>query len=97
MKERFWELQGTAMGKAVGLKGGEEEKNDGIQDDEYDHKKDNQYKEAFGNQNKQSEFAKTKTIAEQRRTLPGLHSETRSAEFIERAPSNYCSGWDRVW
>lgn len=79
MRQRFWELGGSRMGEAMGLKedapagegggadgGGEEV------DEAYDYRKANKFSDHLKGMNKeaQSDFAKSKSIAEQRRYLP---------------------------
>jgi ABC-type glutathione transport system ATPase component len=81
MRQRFWELGGSRMGEAMGLKAdapaGEGEGaaggGGGAEDDEnYDYRKENKFSEHLKGMKKeaQSDFAKSKTIAEQRRYLP---------------------------
>mmetsp|Transcript_50693 Transcript_50693/g.82285 ORF Transcript_50693/g.82285 Transcript_50693/m.82285 type:complete len:1345 (-) Transcript_50693:31-4065(-) len=73
-RARFWELAGSNMGNAMGVKKNdtEEGKDDGEDDEDFDHKANNQYGKALMTQKTEarSEFAKTRTIAEQRKSLP---------------------------
>eukprot|EP00388_Colpodella_angusta_P007972 GDKJ01022101.1.p1 GENE.GDKJ01022101.1~~GDKJ01022101.1.p1 ORF type:complete len:996 (-),score=209.51 GDKJ01022101.1:58-2760(-) len=71
-RQKFWEVKGTMMGDIMGLKADEPEGDRDQREDE-DLKKGNQYAQAFKaaqGANKVSEFAKTRSIAEQRRSLP---------------------------
>lgn len=73
MRERFWEVAGSAMGNALGLKKKEEKKEevDFRDDGEVDYKKASQYATALAKKSEAvSEFAKTKTLKEQREYLP---------------------------
>ncbi|CAE7214908.1 CUV [Symbiodinium pilosum] len=73
-RQRFWELQGSNMGNVMGIKKktDNDKKDDDVSDDEFDHKASNQYGQALKNQKTeaQSEFAKTRTIQQQRQSLP---------------------------
>lgn len=90
MRQRFWELGGSRMGEAMGLKeeGGEEGKEgtstkgaagstgagEGGEEEEedYDYRKDSKFSEHLKEMKKegQSEFSKSKSMAEQRQYLP---------------------------
>eukprot|EP00921_Rhytidocystis_pertsovi_P008505 GHVQ01013934.1.p1 GENE.GHVQ01013934.1~~GHVQ01013934.1.p1 ORF type:complete len:277 (+),score=47.91 GHVQ01013934.1:150-980(+) len=72
MRQRFWELAGSAMGKAVGLR---EINATAVQeeyDDHFNYKQDSQFATLMKNQKSAavSEFALTKTLDEQRKSLP---------------------------
>jgi len=73
-RQRFWELSGSKMGNIMGVnkKTDNENKEDDVSDDEFDHKASNQYGQALKKQKTeaQSEFAKTRTIKQQRESLP---------------------------
>jgi len=71
-RARFWEISGTNMGKVLGVKEKQGDKEDDVEDDEFDHKAGAQYGETLKNQKTvaASEFSKTRTIAEQRKSLP---------------------------
>jgi len=72
-RQRFWELQGSALGKVMGLKDkGKESKDDDVAEEDFDHKASGQYGDALRNQKTvaASEFAKTRTLEQQRRSLP---------------------------
>ncbi|KAL3801196.1 hypothetical protein ACHAWO_013989 [Cyclotella atomus] len=78
MRQKFWELGGSRMGDAMRVKEGEndggERKNKGEEEEEVD------YKQSLGfaahvkkeKEAKSSEFARTKTIREQREYLPAF-------------------------
>eukprot|EP00624_Nannochloropsis_granulata_P003795 evm.model.NODE_29163_length_12829_cov_16.997583.1 len=95
MRQRFWELGGSRMGEAMGLKegGGEEGKGDASakgaagstgageggtgggkeeEEEDYDYKKESKFSEHLKEMKKegQSEFSKSKSMAEQRQYLP---------------------------
>jgi len=75
MRERFWELAGSTMGSALGVKEKqltkEEQADEAEDDDNYDYKKSNQYSAAFGKKSAaMSKFSKTNTLEEQRKKLP---------------------------
>eukprot|EP00922_Rhytidocystis_sp_ex-Travisia-forbesii_P021202 GHVS01031090.1.p1 GENE.GHVS01031090.1~~GHVS01031090.1.p1 ORF type:complete len:832 (+),score=133.68 GHVS01031090.1:153-2648(+) len=75
MRQRFWELSGTAMGKAVGLKDINSTVNPGVEqeyDAHFDYKQDSQYANIMKKQKivAVSDFAKFRTISEQRQSLP---------------------------
>lgn len=72
-RKRFWEIQGTAIGKALGVKektGKDVEDDDS--DDEFNHRKGGQYGEMLKNQKTvaASDFSKYRTIDQQRKSLP---------------------------
>lgn len=81
MRNKFWELGGTRMGDAVGVKATQtvEEKEDGERDEmtengEIDYKKSSGFASHIKKQSKESsavsEFAKTKSLRQQREFLP---------------------------
>lgn len=75
MRQRFWELAGSSMGKVVGLQeinATASSNQDGEYDDHFDYKQDSQYASIIKKQKSVavSEFAITKTIQEQRKSLP---------------------------
>lgn len=73
MRERFWELAGTRLGDLLSVKGRDDE-TDSVQLDaegNFDYRKSNQYAQALGKkQEAVSDFAKQKSIKEQREYLP---------------------------
>ncbi|CAK9048861.1 unnamed protein product [Durusdinium trenchii] len=73
-RQRFWELSGSKMGNIMGVnkKTDNDKKDDDVSDDEFDHKASNQYGQALKKQKTeaQSEFAKTRSIKQQRESLP---------------------------
>ena len=71
-RARFWELAGTNMGKVLGVKGKNTSAEDGEEDEDFDCKQSGQYGDALKAQVtvKTSEFARTKTIKQQRASLP---------------------------
>eukprot|EP00929_Paragymnodinium_shiwhaense_P057689 TRINITY_DN28886_c0_g1_i1.p1 TRINITY_DN28886_c0_g1~~TRINITY_DN28886_c0_g1_i1.p1 ORF type:complete len:1278 (+),score=412.96 TRINITY_DN28886_c0_g1_i1:193-4026(+) len=81
-RQRFWEIQGSQMGKALGVKEKQGDAEDDVDDEEFDHKAGGQYGAALKSQKivAMSEFARTKTMAEQRRSLPVY---TVREEFLE--------------
>lgn len=82
MRKRFWELSGSAMGNVVGIAEGKKTKEElqeeeeaaeaAADDDSKSYKKDSQFAKLLTAQldTAVSEFAKTHTISEQRRSLP---------------------------
>ena len=76
-KERFWEMKGNKIGEAIGLekKAATDEAPKGeaggeAKEEEYDYKKENQYASHLKKQGAVSDFAKTRTMDEQRKSLP---------------------------
>jgi len=73
-RARFWELAGSNMGNVLGMKKktDSEAKDDDVADEDFDHKASGQYGELLKKQKNeaQSEFAKTRTIDQQRKSLP---------------------------
>eukprot|EP00916_Digyalum_oweni_P025101 GHVL01041415.1.p1 GENE.GHVL01041415.1~~GHVL01041415.1.p1 ORF type:complete len:1162 (+),score=207.07 GHVL01041415.1:64-3549(+) len=69
MRQRFWELAGSKLGSLLGM---EKKKDEGPSEEDFDYKESNQYADVLKRQAnaKISEFAKTKTIQEQRKSLP---------------------------
>lgn len=82
MRQRFWELGGSRMGQAMGLKEeGEEAKEGGAgasgegpgkEEEEYDYRKESKFSEHLKDMKKegQSDFSRSKSMAEQRQYLP---------------------------
>ena len=76
MRQRFWELGGSRIGNAIGVREVEEETADADlmiagNDDHVDYSKDSKFADHMkGPGAAQSEFARTKTIAQQRKFLP---------------------------
>jgi len=75
MRQRFWELGGTRMGDAVGIKtekvvSGDEDRTKLKDDGEIDYKKSAGFAAHVKAEGAVSEFAKTKSIREQREYLP---------------------------
>jgi pre-mRNA-splicing factor ATP-dependent RNA helicase DHX38/PRP16 len=77
MRKRFWELGGTRMGEAMGVKDGAAEEaegggEDGDQEEGGDFRENAGFAKHMRAQKNEavSDFAKTKTMAEQRRYLP---------------------------
>jgi len=67
--KRFWEVKGTKTGDLLGEEREAEKFDEG--DKSYDHRKSNKYADHIDIEQKAvSEFARTKTLAEQRRYLP---------------------------
>merc|ERR1719362_2254837 len=93
-RARFWELAGTSIGKAMGVKdkGGSAE--DGEADEDFDHRQSGKYGEALKNQKTEaaSEFAKTKTLAEQRRSLPVFHVRQDILDLLREHRVLVCVG-----
>mmetsp|Transcript_12767 Transcript_12767/g.28768 ORF Transcript_12767/g.28768 Transcript_12767/m.28768 type:complete len:1102 (+) Transcript_12767:46-3351(+) len=72
-RQRFWEIQGSAIGKAMGFKDkAKESREDDVAEEDYDFKASGQYGDALKKQKTvaASDFAKNKTLAEQRKSLP---------------------------
>lgn len=71
-RARFWELAGSNMGTVLGVKKKTDSKEDDVADEDYDFRAGGQYGEALKKQKTKavSEFAKTKTITQQRQSLP---------------------------
>ncbi|CAM9349618.1 unnamed protein product, partial [Heterosigma akashiwo] len=77
MRKRFWELGGSRIGKAMGVAGEDGEgkptaEEAAKEEEEFDFKESSSFAKHMKSQKNEakSEFAKTKTIAEQRRYLP---------------------------
>ncbi|TMW57702.1 hypothetical protein Poli38472_014305 [Pythium oligandrum] len=75
MRKRFWEIGGSRMGDAIGVKAQDttDEQDEEIaepDDTDINYKADSQFSTHFKKQKAVSEFAKTRTIQEQRRFLP---------------------------
>lgn len=73
MRERFWELAGSKMGKLLKIEKQEEDKDKAVFDEDgnLDYKKSNQYADSMmKKQEAVSDFATKKTIQEQREYLP---------------------------
>ncbi|GLE07994.1 hypothetical protein PINS_up018862 [Pythium insidiosum] len=80
MRQRFWEVGGSRMGDAIGVKAApaaddQDEQDAGEGDDKEgngggDYKADNQFSTHLKKQTAVSDFAKTRTIQQQRRFLP---------------------------
>ena len=76
MRQKFWELGGTRMGNAVGVGGEKDEqsKEQATAEEEVDYKKSTGFAQHVKDQKKEtnavSEFAKTKSIRQQREFLP---------------------------
>ncbi|GMI14639.1 hypothetical protein TrLO_g7168 [Triparma laevis f. longispina] len=76
MRQRFWELGGSKMGNAMGVKDGKKEEKDDTEvneDGEVDYKKNSGFASHMKKQdqsNSSSDFAKTKSIKQQREYLP---------------------------
>mmetsp|Transcript_357 Transcript_357/g.334 ORF Transcript_357/g.334 Transcript_357/m.334 type:complete len:105 (+) Transcript_357:731-1045(+) len=74
MRERFWEVAGSQLGNVLGIKKKKEikeDEDDFREDGEYDYKKAAQFASSMAKKNEAvSEFAKTKSIKEQREYLP---------------------------
>lgn len=76
MRKRFWEIGGSRMGDAIGVKAAEhsdEEGDDarkGEDGDDTNYKAENQFSTHLKKQKAVSEFAKTRTIKQQRQFLP---------------------------
>lgn len=85
MRERFWELAGSAMGGLLGVKKHMTKEEEAsaeadVDDANFDHRKGNQFSTALTTNNEaQSQFAKLKTLDEQRKSLPVYHVKD---EFI---------------
>eukprot|EP00928_Gymnodinium_smaydae_P055132 TRINITY_DN3873_c1_g1_i2.p1 TRINITY_DN3873_c1_g1~~TRINITY_DN3873_c1_g1_i2.p1 ORF type:complete len:737 (-),score=192.40 TRINITY_DN3873_c1_g1_i2:1309-3519(-) len=72
-RQRFWEIQGSSLGQAIGVKDKEKTSaDDDVSDDDFNHRSNAQYGDLLKSQKVEAstEFGKTKTIAEQRRCLP---------------------------
>jgi pre-mRNA-splicing factor ATP-dependent RNA helicase DHX38/PRP16 len=77
MREKFWELAGTKMGNLLKINKDVEKLENSMEpikaklDDEVDYKTDSQYAAALKKKSEAvSEFAKSKTLKEQREYLP---------------------------
>ncbi len=80
MRQRFWELGGSRMGQAMGLKedgaagegGGEGGKAGDGEEEDYDYRKESKFSDHLKEMKKegQSDFSKSKSISEQRQYLP---------------------------
>jgi pre-mRNA-splicing factor ATP-dependent RNA helicase DHX38/PRP16 len=79
MRDKFWEISGTKLGnilkapekKVEEVQGEITQEQKAQTDDEFNYKADSQYAEALRKKNQAvSEFAKNKTIKEQREFLP---------------------------
>lgn len=71
-QKKHWEIAGTTIGNIMGVKKKEDEKDDRlIADDETDYKTDQKFADHMQEPTEaSSEFAKKKTILQQRRYLP---------------------------
>jgi pre-mRNA-splicing factor ATP-dependent RNA helicase DHX38/PRP16 len=72
-REKFWEIEGSKIGGLMGVKEKEKEKEDVdlTEDGELDYKKGAKFGDHMkGKSEAQSEFAKTKTLKQQRESLP---------------------------
>lgn len=92
---RFWELSGTQMGNALGIKDDENQKQRKIEEEEQvalqtgengelDYKKESQFAQHLKSQKSQSnsKFSQTKTIQEQREFLPIFHCKNKLLQAI---------------
>eukprot|EP00930_Biecheleria_cincta_P019567 TRINITY_DN14899_c0_g1_i1.p1 TRINITY_DN14899_c0_g1~~TRINITY_DN14899_c0_g1_i1.p1 ORF type:complete len:1338 (+),score=296.71 TRINITY_DN14899_c0_g1_i1:51-4064(+) len=95
-RARFWELAGSSMGNVMGVKKktDNENKDDGEDDDDYDHKASGQYGDAMKKQKTeaQSEFAKTRTIKQQRESLPVYRVREELLDLLREHQILVCVG-----
>jgi len=93
-RARFWELQGSAMGNVLGVKKKDNSADDGEADEDFNHRSGGQYGEALKNQKNeaQSEFAKSKTIEEQRRSLPVYQVREELLDLLREHQVIICVG-----
>ena len=85
MRERFWELAGSRLGDILNIKQREDEADTVQVDDDgnFDYKKSNQYADSLGKkQEAVSDFAKNKTLLEQREYLPVFSVRSHLAKLI---------------
>ena len=69
MRDKFWDISGTTLGNLLGVK---KEEDKGQEDDESvsDYRTDSQYAKSMKNFEAVSDFARSKTVKEQREYLP---------------------------
>merc|ERR1719277_2579260 len=93
-RQRFWELQGSNMGNVLGVKQKEGSKEDDVEDDDFDHKASGQYGDAMRKQKTeaQSEFAKTKTMKQQRQSLPVFQVRDDLLDLLREHQVMVCVG-----
>lgn len=95
-RQRFWELAGSNMGNVMGVKKktDTDKQEDDVSDDEFDHKASNQYGQALKNQKTeaQSEFAKTRSIQQQRRSLPVFKVREELIDLLREHNVMICVG-----
>ncbi|KAE9101263.1 Pre-mRNA-splicing factor ATP-dependent RNA helicase [Phytophthora fragariae] len=86
MRKRFWELGGSRMGDAIGVKkdAGSDEEEEEKQDDEEgeNYKQDSQFSTHLKKQKAVSVFAKTRTLRQQREFLPIFHCREELLQVI---------------
>lgn len=74
MRQRFWEVGGSRMGDAIGVKkealDDEQEQEEKAEGDDVNYKAESQFSTHLKKQKAVSEFAKTRTIKQQRQFLP---------------------------
>ena len=97
-RAKFWDVRGTAMGNAIGLKDDEAESETRRQqkeaselrdDGSVDYKKDSQFASHMSGTGKDaavSHFARTKTIAEQREYLPIYQCRSHLLQLVHDNP-----------
>lgn len=83
MRDKFWDISGTQMGNAIGLaKKAEEDTTKYDEQGNVDYKADSQYAKAMKNFEAVSDFARSKTIKEQREYLPVFSVRDELMNFI---------------
>ncbi|CAD8158935.1 unnamed protein product [Paramecium pentaurelia] len=86
MRERFWELSGSKMGKVMNLDRKKEQDPDRHllnEDGDYDFKASSRYQTALQRVTQgQSDFARNKTIKEQREYLPVFHCRSELVQLL---------------
>jgi len=82
------------MGKVLGVKQKAGDADDGLADEDFDHRSSGQYGDALRKQKTQatSEFAKTKTIAEQRQSLPVFKVREEIVDLLREHQVLVCVG-----
>ncbi len=79
---KFWELAGSTMGNVLGIVKKEEEAQKTLDNGEADYRADSKFAEHLKSTEPVSEFAKTKTLREQRQYLPIFSIKDELAQVI---------------
>ena len=83
MREKFWELNGTKMGKLLQLEA-EKKQSESIKEDEVDYRADNQFGQTLKDQKsaRVTEFARKNTLQQQREMMPVFNARDKLLSII---------------